>query len=54
MSGILLFDSGNGLLARLGIAQIPDLSRLKSGISGGPAVQSASANQGKQCVAALY
>jgi hypothetical protein len=47
LSGILLFDSGNDLLARL-----PNLSRLKRGNSGDPAVQSASAkasaNQGKQ------
>jgi hypothetical protein len=51
-SGILLFDSGNALLAGPGIAQIPELGGLKSGDSGGPAAQSASAkasaNQGKR------
>jgi hypothetical protein len=50
-SGIHLFDSGNALLARPGIAQIPELGRLKSD-DPGPAAQSASAkasaNQGKR------
>jgi hypothetical protein len=35
-SGILLFDSGNALLARPGIAQIPELGRLKKRRSGRP------------------
>jgi hypothetical protein len=57
-SGILLFDSGNALLARPGIAQIPELGRLKSGDPGGPAAQSAPAKawqtRATGCLAVLY